>query len=33
MLTKWQAIEYTTSQNFDRNAYAAITLLQLFQAQ
>lgn len=24
MLTKWQAIEYTTSQNFDRMAYANI---------
>lgn len=27
MLTKWQAIEYTTSQNFDRNAYAAINAI------
>lgn len=24
MLTRWQAIEYTTSQNFDRMAYASI---------
>jgi cellulose synthase/poly-beta-1,6-N-acetylglucosamine synthase-like glycosyltransferase len=27
MLTKWQAIEYTTSQNFDRMAYAAINAI------
>ncbi len=27
MLTKWQAIEYTTSQNFDRIAYAAINAI------
>ena len=31
MLTKWQAIEYTTSQNFDRMAYAPLMLLLLFQ--
>ena len=27
VLTKWQAIEYTTSQNFDRMAYAAINAI------
>ena len=27
MLTKWQAIEYTTSQNFDRMAYANINAI------
>nr|WP_321379519.1 glycosyltransferase [uncultured Bacteroides sp.] len=27
MLTKWQAIEYTTSQNFDRLAYANINAI------
>lgn len=27
MLTKWQAIEYITSQNFDRRAYAAINAI------
>jgi cellulose synthase/poly-beta-1,6-N-acetylglucosamine synthase-like glycosyltransferase len=27
MLTKWQAIEYTTSQNFDRIAYATINAI------
>ncbi len=27
VLTKWQAIEYTTSQNFDRQAYAAINAI------
>ncbi|MCI7597881.1 MAG: glycosyltransferase [Prevotella sp.] len=27
MLTKWQAIEYTTSQNFDRMAYSAINAI------
>lgn len=27
MLTRWQAIEYTTSQNFDRMAYAAINAI------
>lgn len=27
MLTYWQAIEYTTSQNFDRQAYAAINAI------
>ncbi|MBP9982920.1 MAG: glycosyltransferase [Prevotella sp.] len=27
ILTKWQAIEYTTSQNFDRMAYAAINAI------
>ena len=27
MLTQWQAIEYTTSQNFDRQAYAAINAI------
>lgn len=26
-LTRWQAIEYTTSQNFDRQAYAAINAI------
>ena len=27
LLTKWQAIEYTTSQNFDRRAYANINAI------
>ncbi|OJU23487.1 MAG: hypothetical protein BGN92_02650 [Sphingobacteriales bacterium 41-5] len=27
LLTKWQAIEYTTSQNFDRRAYASINAI------
>ena len=27
ILTKWQAIEYTTSQNFDRMAYSAINAI------
>ena len=27
MLTRWQAIEYTTSQNFDRQAYAYINAI------
>ena len=27
MLTNWQAIEYTTSQNFDRQAYSAINAI------
>lgn len=27
MLTRWQAIEYTTSQNFDRLAYSAINAI------
>ncbi len=27
LLTRWQAIEYTTSQNFDRRAYAAINAI------
>ena len=27
MLTRWQAIEYTTSQNFDRRAYSAINAI------
>ncbi|HCN53153.1 MAG TPA: glycosyl transferase family 2 [Prevotella sp.] len=27
MLTRWQAIEYTTSQNFDRQAYSAINAI------
>lgn len=27
MLTRWQAIEYTTSQNFDRMAYACINAI------
>lgn len=27
MLTRWQAIEYTTSQNFDRMAYSAINAI------
>lgn len=27
MLTRWQAIEYTTSQNFDRMAYASINAI------
>ena len=27
MLTRWQAIEYSTSQNFDRMAYSAINAI------
>ena len=27
MLTRWQSIEYTTSQNFDRRAYDAVNAI------